>query len=100
MAKWGLQTERFFHEVRDEFRLFAETLLKILVVRHEAHGIADQARRGLTSSGQQDLQGDDARGGTERPGLHAASDGGKDVLTRLIGRNRQLIGDPGPKDEE
>ena len=45
----GLQAERFFHEVRDEF---AEMLLKILVVGHEPNGIADQARGGFTSGGQ------------------------------------------------
>jgi len=75
VAEWGLQAERFFHEVRYEFGLLTEMLLKILVLSHEAHGTAEQARRGLTSGGQQGLKDDDASRGTERPGLHAPSDG-------------------------
>jgi len=35
-----LQAQRFFHKVRDEFRLLAEMLLKVLMVRQEAHGAA------------------------------------------------------------
>ena len=36
-------------------------LLEILVVRHQPHRAADQARRGLAAGGQQGLQDDDGR---------------------------------------
>ena len=60
MAKRGLNAERFFHEIRDEFGLLAEALLKLLAVRQQTHGAAQQAGRGFTSSGQQSLQNHDA----------------------------------------
>jgi hypothetical protein len=33
VAEWGLQAERFFHEVRDAFGLLAEMLLKVTMLR-------------------------------------------------------------------
>ena len=95
VAERRLQAQRLFHERRDLLGVLAEMLLKLLVLGQDAHGVAEQARGGLTTGAQQGVQDDVGFEVAEHPGVHAAGDGAEEIVTRLLHRRRKLIGEPG-----
>ena len=52
-----LQAQRLFDERRDLLGVLAEMLLQLRVLGEDAHGVAEQARGGLTASAQQACAG-------------------------------------------
>ena len=95
VPKWRFQAQRLFDERRNLLGPLTEVLLKITMLGKKAHGVAEQARGGLAPGAQQRVQDGQGFEVAEHAALSAASDCTQEVLTRVLRRRRELIGEPG-----